>query len=312
MKVISLKHRIIISVCVILLLAFFIILLNRETLYLQEGREITVYCLSATEDTLVNVKHMLEEDDKVHMVDEVLAYMQGEVEGYDYKPILGENLILEQIVLNDTTATLYFDKSYSDMIPTKEILVRAGLVKNLTQIPGIDHVIIQITGNPLTDVDGSIVGAMTSKMFVDNARSDFNDYERIQLKLYFANESLTMLTPTTKEVVYNSNVTIERLVVEQLILGPEDDDQRATLNQNIRVVNVSTKDGVCYVNLDAIFLTPIIGVNAELTVYSIVNSLVELSNINKVQILINGETNYMYQEKISLANIFERKLEIIE
>lgn len=306
------KRNIISLASIVLLITCVGVFLTRSTGHLQEGREIILYFLNAEEDGLIHVTYALEEEEKIHMVDEVVAYMQGQLENYDYKSVLGENLLLEQIRLNDTTATLYFDKSYLEMSPTKEILVRAGIVKNLTQVPGVDHVLIQVGENPLTDVDGSIVGAMTSKMFVDNARSDFNNHERIQLKLYFANEELDLLSATTKEVVYNSNIAVERLVIEQLILGPEHDEQRSTLNQSVRIVNVSTKDGVCYVNLDATFLTPIIGVNAELTVYSIVNSLVELSNINKVQILINGETNYMYQEQISLATVFERKLEIVE
>ena len=37
-------------------------------------------------------------------------------------------------------------------------------------------------------------------------------------------------------------------------------------------------------------------------IYSIVNSLVELSNINKVQIAVNGNTDMIFREKISLSN----------
>ncbi|MFI3201075.1 MAG: GerMN domain-containing protein [Eubacteriales bacterium] len=305
------KYKIIIS-CIVVIVIFSGVLFVRNTKSEQIEQEITLYFLNADEDGLTYVKYAVEEEDKVHMVDEIVSYMKGQLENHDYKPILGENLHLEQIILNDTTATLRFDKSYLEMVSAKEILVRAGLVKNLTQIPGVDHIIIQVGENPLTDVDGSIVGAMTGKMFVDNAKSDFNEHEKIEMTLYFANEELTMLSAIRKEVVYNRNVAIERLVVEKLIEGPEEQDQRATLNESIKIINVSTKDGVCYVNLDATFLTPIIGVNAELTVYSIVNSLVELSNINKVQITINGDINYMYQEQIPLSTVFERKLELVE
>ena len=53
-------------------------------------------------------------------------------------------------------------------------------------------------------------------------------------------------------------------------------------------------------------------VSEAVPVYSIVNSLLELSNVNKVQILINGETPKVYRESISLETIFERNFDLIE
>ena len=47
-------------------------------------------------------------------------------------------------------------------------------------------------------------------------------------------------------------------------------------------------------------------VSTDVAVYSIVNSLVELSNINKVQILINGEVPESFQ-----TTTFERNLDIV-
>ncbi|MCI9373962.1 MAG: GerMN domain-containing protein, partial [Lachnospiraceae bacterium] len=47
------------------------------------------------------------------------------------------------------------------------------------------------------------------------------------------------------------------------------------------------------------------------TIYSITNSLIELPNINKVQISVNGDTSLFYKESISLTNIFERNLDLV-
>ena len=71
---------------------------------------------------------------------------------------------------------------------------------------------------------------------------------------------------------------------------------------------MTVKDGTCYVNLDNGFLTQTYNVSAEVQIYSIVNSLVELSNINKVQIAVNGNTDMIFREKISLSNVFDRTL----
>ena len=73
-----------------------------------------------------------------------------------------------------------------------------------------------------------------------------------------------------------------------------------------------TKDGICYVNFDNSFLTESTDVSPELEIYSIVNSLCELSYINKVQISINGETNVKFKDSISLEYTFTRNLDIVK
>ena len=47
-------------------------------------------------------------------------------------------------------------------------------------------------------------------------------------------------------------------------------------------------------------------------IYSIVNSLVELSNVNKVQIAVNGKTDIVFRETFNLVNLYERNLELIK
>ena len=78
------------------------------------------------------------------------------------------------------------------------------------------------------------------------------------------------------------------------------------INPETKIVNILTKDGICYVNLDSNFLTVINNVSTEVAVYSIVNSLVELDNINKVQILVNGEVPTTFSN-----STFERNLDYV-
>ena len=47
-------------------------------------------------------------------------------------------------------------------------------------------------------------------------------------------------------------------------------------------------------------------------IYSIVNSLCEISYVNKVQITINGSQDVMFRDVISLNTQFERNLELGE
>ena len=62
-------------------------------------------------------------------------------------------------------------------------------------------------------------------------------------------------------------------------------------------MSVSVLDGVCFVNLDNGFLTQNFEIAEGVVIYSIVNSLAELPNINKVQLSVNGDTSSVYRER---------------
>jgi len=74
---------------------------------------------------------------------------------------------------------------------------------------------------------------------------------------------------------------------------------------------VTTRDGVCFVDFNEKFMEKRAGITAEVAIYSVVNSLTELSNVYKVQFLINGETKKTYQN-LDFSQPFERNLEIVE
>ena len=77
-------------------------------------------------------------------------------------------------------------------------------------------------------------------------------------------------------------------------------------------MSITTKDGVCYVNLDTGFTSQGYDVLGTVTIYSIVNSLTELPDISGVQILVNGETSITYKDNISLETTFQMNPEMIE
>ena len=129
--------------------------------------------------------------------------------------------------------------------------------------------------------------------------------------LYFANEEGNMLISEKREVEYHSNISLEKIVMEQLLLGPEKNGSYPVVNPQTDVVSITVKDGICYLNLSRDFLTQVYNVTPDVTIYAIINSLVELANVNKVQILVEGETDVLYNEKISLNTVFERNLELV-
>ena len=64
-------------------------------------------------------------------------------------------------------------------------------------------------------------------------------------------------------------------------------------------------------NLDENFLSVVNNVSTDVSVYSIVNSLIELPSVNKVQISVNGKTDVLYRETVNLSTVFERNLDLV-
>jgi germination protein M len=207
--------------------------------------------------------------------------------------------------------TLDFTSDYSQVDSVTEILDRAAMVRTLTQVSGVKAVAFEVDGLPLVRADGTAVGNMTADTFIYNAGNEINTYEKVILTLYFANKKGDSLVRVYRTVVHNSNISMERLAMDQLIKGPNMDGVYPCINPKTAINSVSVRDGVCYVDLSQTFLTETYEVNAETAIYSIVNSLCEFTNVNKVQITVDGEKSVKFMDSLDLSEPLERDLEII-
>lgn len=279
----------------------------------EQGRLYEIFYVNHEETAIFAGEYRTETTDRDALLRELIEQLGTVPEKLEYKVPLSGSLKLLGYSVTEDQLTLNFDEGYLTQSVTTEVLVRAAIVRTLTQIDGIRYISFQIKTEPLKDASGNVIGVMTADMFVDNAGNEINTYEKAKLTLYLANETGDRLEKVTRTVIYSSNISMEKLVVEQLIAGPQEGDKvYPVMNPDTRIVSVNTKDGICYVNLDNTFLTQIYNVNSEVTIYALTNSLVELPNVNKVQISINGDTNVSYKENISLSTVFERNLELVD
>lgn len=277
-----------------------------------QGDTYQIYYVNREQTKVINSDYHTETKDTEELLKELLEQLAQLPVKLEYNPPLAGKFELLEYSLDNGTITMSFDERYKEQTPIEEVLTRAAIVRTITQIEGIDYVTMTVREEPIVDNLGNVVGAMSQDTFIDNAGNEINTYEQVKLRLYFANETGDKLIETNRRGVYSSNISMEKLVVEQLIKGPNAENIYPTINGNTKVISVNIRDGTCYVNLDENFLKQTAGVNADVTVYSITNSLVELPNINKVQISVNGDTNYMFCESISLTNVFERNLDIVD
>ena len=304
------------NLIVLMLAMFFVVSMSSCSSQQEEqNRQVKqVYYVNKAETAIVAQDYEIQAEltDVPSVIEELITQLGTIPSKLEYEAPLSGEVSLINYTYNEGLLTLNFDKKYNNLSTTKEVLVRAAIVRTFTQLDDISSVSFLIDGLPLSDSKGNIIGTMSSDTFIYNAGNEINTYEKVELMLYFANEEGTALVPVYREVVYNSNISMERLAVEQLLKGPNTNIAYATLNPDAKLNSISVRDGVCYVDFDSNFLIQPNNVTSEVAIYSLVNTLVNITEVNKVQISVNGETNVTFMENINLSNMFERNLDIVE
>lgn len=279
----------------------------------KSGTVYYLYYVNNDETKIISREYRSETTDEALLLEELLEELSVISERLEYETPLAKEFALVGHTLDNGLLTLDFDERYRELRGVREVLVRAAIVRTVIQLKQVERVTFTIKGETLVDQAGVAVGVMNEESFIENAGSEINAYEKVDLRLYFANESGDYLVEENRlNVVYSSNISLEKLVVEKLVEGPADKGAYPTVNPDTKVISVTVKDGICYVNLSGEFLSQPYNVTTDVTIYSITNSLAELSNVNKVQISVDGETNISYREKLSLNNLFERNLDMLE
>lgn len=219
--------------------------------------------------------------------------------------LLPENIEIQSCVDDDGMIRVDFNQEYHDLNPVDEVLLRASIVKDYVQIPNIYLVTITAEGTPIVDSKGQEIGAMSLDSFLENTGKEIMAYQYKELNLYFTNEEGNQLVPEARQVYYNGNTPIEKVIVEQLLRGPGESGHYATLPSDTRIVGVSVADGIAYVNLGKQFVDEALPIDAQIPIYSIVNSLIDAGNVSQVQISINGDTSLLFKDKVDMNQLFQ-------
>ena len=235
------------------------------------------------------------------LIEEFFAALSSDPDNVEYRKPIPNDVEITKYSLDGALLTIYFDVDYLNMKEVEEVLCRAAVVRTMTQISGIDCVSFYVDEKPLTDVNGKMVGTMYAESFVENPGEQINTIQNTNLTLYFSNQAGDGLVKETRRVHYSSNISLEKLIMEQLLEGPESKNARSAIPSGTKLMSVSLVDGVCYVSFDENFKNQDYSVNEAIVIYSIVDSLVEGTGVRQVQITINGESNAKYMEKVDLS-----------
>lgn len=277
----------------------------------QEESRYHIAYLNKDKTGIVEVPYEMKATTTETMIEEFFAVLCAEPDDVDYRKPIPSDVEITKYSLDGALLTIYFDADYLNMNEVEEVLCRAAIVRTLTQITGVDCVSFYVDETPLTDAEGRLVGTMYRESFVENPGEQINSIQNTNLTLYFSNETGDGLVKETRKVHYSSNISLEKLIMEQLLVGPEISGAKSAIPTGTKLISVSLVDGVCYVSFDETFKNQDYSVNEAIVIYSIVDSLSELSSISKVQISVNGDTSGVYRDNFKLADMYDRNLDYV-
>ena len=270
-----------------------------------------LYYINKDETKVVKVQYYPEQESAEFMIQDFIGILNSQEANRENQALLPSGVQLVTYRLNESLLELEFNSDYSNISRTREILVRAGVARTFLQIPGVTGVKIFIGSQELTDSKGQAVGVIDSNTFVEMWGSDKDAYRYDTFTLYFTDKSGEHLVAEQRNVYYKRILPRERVILEQLAKGPMVKGHYPTIPQNTDILGVEVSDNVCYVNFSSAFSDSGVEIPVNTMIYSVVNSLLDTSSADKVQISIEGNTEAALSDGTSLYSLFNKNTDLI-
>ena len=171
-----------------------------------------------------------------------------------------------------------------------EIVARGSIVNTLTQFAEIDRVKILVEGEEYIGPSGQPLGFMGP--FSISAEPP--PQEKAEVILYFANRDATAVIGETRSITVLPDTDREkfiRVVLEELIRGPQREELRPTIPAGVKVLSVKIEEGIASVDFsqEMQIQHPGGAAGEAMTINSIVNTLTEFAYIERVKMTVEGE-----------------------
>ncbi len=270
-----------------------------------------LYDISADETQLEKVDYNPEETTAEYMLKDMMQQMNQKEDDVERISLLPDDVQMNYSVEGEVLV-VNFNSQYTQMSKAREILVRAGVVKTFLQVPGISAVRFTVENQNLTDSKGESVGEMTADTFAEFSGNEPDAYCSTTFTLYFTDKDGQNLVKEQRTVRYRRSIPKERIVLEQLMKGPMEKGHYPTIPENTEILDVTIADRICYVAFDRVFSSYALDVSEKIPVYSVVNTLLDALEADKVQITVGASDKLdIFGQKMSLYRFYEKNDKLV-
>ena len=270
-----------------------------------------LYDISADETQLEKVDYNPEETTAEYMLKDMMQQMNQKEDDVERISLLPDDVQMNYSVEGEVLV-VNFNSQYTQMSKAREILVRAGVVKTFLQVPGISAVRFTVENQNLTDSKGESVGEMTADTFAEFSGNEPDAYCSTTFTLYFTDKDGQNLVKEQRTVRYRRSIPKERIVLEQLMKDPIEKGHYPTIPENTEILDVTIADRICYVAFDRVFSSYALDVSEKIPVYSVVNTLLDALEADKVQITVGASDKLdIFGQKMSLYRFYEKNDKLV-
>lgn len=281
------------------------------------NNEIYIYYLNIEKNDIYPEPFVVESQEEILLVvDQVVKALKSVDEEKNYLSPFPQGITYRGSKEGQRSGNveLNFDVIYDGITSEDMLFFKACVSKSIMELEGVHSVTMYFTDLAATDEETATI---SESFEYDSFNLIFGEgavyTQQGSITVYFANESGDALKGYNQVVEITNTTSLPQLVLETLINGPKDDEvYTATLAKDVQIQKVNVKDGICYVDLSDEFYNSESTLSNDIIVYSIVNSLVDLPNVSKVQFLRNGEKQTLYRESLPFDGLLERNLDLIE
>lgn len=188
--------------------------------------------------------------------------------------------------------TLVFDDSLAAQTGIRLQIVCAAIARTVWEFSGYETVIIRAEHAMLGDQES--VTVHPGRLVLDDSSAG---QPTKQVQLYFSDLKGEFLVGEQSSVPAEYVDNAPEYVVRQLIEGPQSETLLPTIPEGTRLLNVSVADGICMVNFSEEFWDnrPQTALEERMTVFSVVDSLADLDDVEAVDIRVQGQKRqYLY------------------
>ncbi|MDR1705942.1 MAG: GerMN domain-containing protein [Clostridiales bacterium] len=214
---------------------------------------------------------------------------------------------IAELSLDGSVYTVRFTPEFSGLTLLEMNIAASSVVYTLTEIPGIESVLFY-SGDTEFTLAGTLPGPLDrSRLFLSAELLPDNVGTQL-ITLYFLNKADNALTAVQRRVAFNPSRSIENIIIDELIAGPDDEGQQSLIPSDAKLrENVRVDSGICYVDFTADFLTRYANEESlTLAVYSIVNTLLDNTGATQVQLLFAGDRTAAQHSVIDLGGTISR------
>lgn len=262
----------------------------------ENGQTYTLYFANAEKNKLVEEQVTLRADTAADIPSLVMEALLKGPTGTSAVAVIPQGTELIGLEVADGVASVNLTQEYYQEKNTYELLARYSIVNTLCDIDGIEKVKLFVEGVELMNANNNPVGPLGKDDIVLTPQQSDATEQGEYVRLYFSDSQAEKLVPENRYVTVVEN-NLEKTIVLELIKGPTDGDAIRTVPSETKVLSVETQEGICFVNLSADFVTKASGGSTaeQMTVFSIVNSLTELDEVEQVQFLVEGKKLDVYK-----------------